>query len=124
MVKTETTKTIKYAILITFSAITVCAFAGILFYLILFNNAKGVLLNKLALIKPGISITEIKNELGDPMYEIGQFDKILSLGSIKNKQFCKEKKLYWFYASTPPCGVIEIYTDMNDFVIFSTWKGL
>ena len=104
--------------------VIVSILAGLVFLLVLERRANEVLLKKLAMAKPGINIAEIRDELGLQMREFSQFDKVLSCGDIKNEQFCKGKKLYWFYASTPPCRAIEIYTDMNDIIVFSTWHGL
>ncbi|MHC4639035.1 MAG: hypothetical protein ACYTBP_05215 [Planctomycetota bacterium] len=104
--------------------IIVCILAGFVFFLLLEHRANKILLKKLAMTTPGIYLTEIRDELGPQMHEFSQLDKVLSWGSIKDKQFCKGKKLYWFYASTPPCRAIQIYTDVNDVIVFSTWHGL
>jgi len=118
------TKKGKWVIAVIALLVILCILAGLVFFLVLEHRANEILLKKLAMTKPGINIAELRNELGHQMHEFSQLDKVLSWGSIKDEQFCKGKKLYWFYASTPPCRVIEIYTDVNDIIIFSTWHGL
>lgn len=29
-----------------------------------------------------------------------------------------------FYASAPPCWAIEVYTDVNDLIVYATWQQL
>jgi hypothetical protein len=91
---------------------------------VLQRNATNRLLNKLTLAKPGIHISEISQQLGTQMRELSELDEVVSWGSVKDKSFCKDKKLYWFYVSTPPCRVLEIYTDTNDYIVYVTWSGL
>ncbi len=82
------------------------------------------LLCKLALAKPGIHISEISEQLGTPMGELNDIEDILERGSIKDASFCKGKKWFMFYATTPPCRAIEVYTDTNGIIVYATWKQL
>ncbi len=82
------------------------------------------LLDKLTLAKPGVHISEISEQLGSQMREHSELDEVILWGRVKDKAFCKDKKLYWFKASTPPCRVLEVYTDTNDYVVYVTWSGL
>lgn len=86
--------------------------------------AANQLLKKLTLAKPGVHISEIRQELGRDMREESEPEQVILWGSVKNESFCKDKKLYWFYVSSPPCRVLEIYTDMNDSIMYVTWSGL
>lgn len=88
------------------------------------NYAANRLLDRLALAKPGVRLSEISQKLGTQMREHNKLDEVVSWGSIKDESFCKDKKLYWFYASTPPCRALEVYTDMNDRIVYVTWSGL
>jgi hypothetical protein len=114
----------KWVIAIIALLIILCILAGFVFFLVLEHRAQEILLKKLAMTKPGINIAEIRDELGPQMHELSELNKILDFGSIKDEHFCEGKKLYWFYASSPPCRAIEIYTDANDVIVFSTWHGL
>ena len=58
------------------------------------------------------------------MYEIKESERILSMGTLKDPDFCKDKIFYWFYVSTPPCRVVEVYTNQAGKVAFVTWQGL
>ena len=87
-------------------------------------RANNQLLHKLSLIKPGVNLADVKMQLGTQMRELKGIEEIIEWGSIKDRTFCKGKKLFWFYASTPPCRVLEVYTDTNDIVVFTTWHGL
>ena len=82
------------------------------------------LLCKLALAKPGIHVSEISEQLGTPMRELNDVKDILEWGSIKDESFCKGKKLSLFYATSPPCRAIEVYTDTNDIIVYATWRQL
>jgi len=87
-------------------------------------QASNILLRKIRLLRPGIYLPSVTKELGRMMYEIKDLDQMTDLGSIKDRTFCQDKKLFWFYASTPPCRALEIYTDTNDVVAYVTWQGL
>lgn len=82
------------------------------------------LLRKLVLAKPGIHISEIREQVGPLMGEFTGIEDILEWGSIKDESFCKGKKLFRFYATTPPCRAIEVYTDTNDVIVYATWRQL
>jgi len=82
------------------------------------------LLSSIQDIKPGQEISEVRQKLGKKMHEIKETEGIISLGSIKDPQFCEDKNLYWFYVSTPPCRVVEVYTNQSRTVEFVTWQGL
>ena len=114
----------KFAIALIVLLLIVCILAGFVFLLILERRANKILLEKLAVAKPGVNISKIRDELGHQMHEFSELNEVLGWGSIKDEEFCKGKKLYWFYGSSPPCRAIEIYTDVNDVIVFSTWHGL
>ena len=40
----------------------------------------------------------------------------LHYGTVQDPKFCEKKKLFWFYVSTPPCRVIEVYTNKDDLI--------
>lgn len=104
--------------MITFAAGAVAVFS------VMERYATNLLLDKLALAKPGVHISEISQKLGTQMREHSKLDEVIDWGSVKDESFCKDKKLYWFYASTPPCRVLEVYTDANDYIVYVTWSGL
>jgi len=82
------------------------------------------LLGKLALARPGVHLSEISDRLGPQMRECSSVADVLIWGSVKDETFCRGKKLSWFYATTPPCRVIEVYTDANDVIVYATWQQL
>ncbi len=82
------------------------------------------LLQKLAMARPGVRLSEIRARLGPPMGEYTNPDDVLAWGCVKEKAFCENKKLYRFYASTPPCRTVDVYTDANDIIVHATWTGL
>lgn len=86
--------------------------------------ASNTVLRKIRLVQPGTHIGSITNQLG-PMWDpITNIDFMTRRGSITNPSFCKDKKLYRFYAATPPCRELDVYTDTNDVVVYVTWQGL
>ena len=87
-------------------------------------RASNILLSKSALLRPGMNLCAMTNQLGPVMYERTSVDDLLNFGSVKDENFCRGKKLFWFYVSTPPCRVLEVYTDTNNIVIYVTWQGL
>jgi len=87
-------------------------------------RASNTLLRKLKVLQPGVTLSSVTNQLGYMMYEIKDVEYMTILGSIKDTSFCKDKKLFWFAASAPPCRALEIYTDTNDVVVFVTWQKL
>lgn len=87
-------------------------------------RASNKLLKKIQLLRPGIPLAAVSNQLGDKMYEIEDVDHMMHLGSVKDATFCRDKKLFWFYASTPPCRALEVYTDTSNVVVYVTWQGL
>ena len=114
----------KRSILIVILAILLFIMTSIAVFSTLERYAANQLLNKLTLAKPGVHISEISKELGREMLEESELKHVILLGSVKDEAFCKDKKLYWFYASTPPCRVLEVYTDTDDFIVYVTWSGL
>jgi len=88
------------------------------------RNASNKLLDKLSLARPGIKLADIREQLGSPMYEKSKLEEMIDYGPIKDEQFCKGKILNSFYAGTPPCRAIDVYTDVNNIIIYSTWHGL
>ena len=81
------------------------------------------LLKKLALARPGVRLAEIRDQLGPSMGEWTNPDDVLAWGRVKEKPFCKNKKLFRFYASTPPCRAVDVYTDANAVIVYATWTG-
>ena len=86
-------------------------------------RASDSLLEKMALLHPGMKLESIKAQLGQQMYEYSDSDIMLSRGSIKDRDFCHDKKLYWFVGGGPPWTVLEVYTDQKDTVIYVTWQN-
>jgi hypothetical protein len=82
------------------------------------------LLEKMAMIQPGQTIAEVELKLGKPMRKEDTLEGVADFSRFKDKAFCRGKKLYWFGYTTPPCRVIEVYTDTNDMVVFVAWRGL
>lgn len=87
-------------------------------------RASNELLRKIALLQPGTSLASVTNQLGSMMREEKDLDLIINWGNIKDRTYCQDKKLFWFYASTPPCRALQVYTDTNDVVVYVTWHGL
>ena len=88
------------------------------------RRSREELLQKLALVRPGVHILEIGGQLGQPMREWSNADDVLAWGRMKDESFCAGKRLSRFYASTPPCRVVDVYTDVNGTVVYATWTGL
>jgi len=88
-------------------------------------RASNRLLSSIRGISPGLDIEEVKKRIGKEAYRIiKEKEEILEYGTIKDARFCDGKILYWFYVSTPPCRVVEVYTDTGGKVSFVTWQGL
>ncbi|OHB58403.1 MAG: hypothetical protein A2173_08810 [Planctomycetes bacterium RBG_13_44_8b] len=95
---------------------------GLLFYLE--RSASNKLLDKLALIKPGTKLSDVKDKLGGlTIRELEKFDEVLAWSHrIKDEQFCKGKKLYIFSdVVTPTCRGMDVYMDSNDVIVYATW---
>ena len=109
--------------LVILAGTALCSFvvAG---WLILERQGSNILLQKLALARPGVKLSDIREELGQQMREFNELEDVISWGRVKDESFCRGKKSYRFYASTPPCRAIEVYTDSNDVVVFATWRQL
>ena len=88
------------------------------------RRAQEKLLEKLALAKPGIRLSDVRGQLGRPMGEYAAIDDVVSWGNVKDRVFCTDKKLFRFYVSTPPCRAVDVYTDANDVIVYATWTGL
>ncbi len=88
------------------------------------KKASNKLLDILALAEPGIKLETIKGQLGAAMRVENDVEKVVEWGPLKNKQFCTGKKLHSFYAVTPTCRAIDIYTDANDIIVAATWHQL
>jgi hypothetical protein len=86
--------------------------------------ASNSLLDKLTLTTPGTKLADIKEKLGLCRRKFDKPDEILEWGRVKDKQFCKGKKLYFFDGGTPPCRELDVYTDANDVIVYATWHGL
>lgn len=93
-------------------------------FIYLERNASNKLLDMLLLARPGIKLTDIKEQLGSPMQEAHELKDVMEWGPIKDEKFCQGKVLYSFYAVTPTCRAIDVYTDTNGVIIYSTWHGL
>ena len=106
------------------AAIFALALLGLTIVLQMELRASNILLSKSALLRPGMNLCTVTNQLGPVMYERTNADDVLNFGSVKDENFCRGKKLFWFYVSTPPCRVLEVYTDTNNIVVFVTWQGL
>ncbi|MBP7049834.1 MAG: hypothetical protein KBE65_02355 [Phycisphaerae bacterium] len=81
-------------------------------------------LDQLALAKPGVRLAEISDRLGPLMLECSETEDVLHWGTIKDRAFCNGKKLLRYYATTPPCRAIDVYTDPNGTIVHATWVGL
>jgi hypothetical protein len=90
-------------------------------FLLIELRASNQLLRKLALAKPGIRLSQISGQLGPQMREFNDVKNLLEWGTVKDESFCKGKKLSRFYAVTPPCRSIDVYTDANDVIVYATW---
>lgn len=99
-----------------------CFMTAAAFFLVIELRASNRLLQKLALAKPGIRVSQIANELGPLTREFSDVKDLLEWGTVKDESFCKGKKLFRFSAVTPPCRSIDIYTDANDMIVYATWK--
>jgi hypothetical protein len=98
---------------------------GLLAFTLVSLNASNKLLYRLRLPKPGTNIESVMGQLGRPMYDgTSDRDEMMHRGSIKDPAFLQDKKLFWFYVSTPPCRVMEVYTDTNNIIVFVTWQQL
>jgi len=85
-------------------------------------RASNRLLQKLALARPGVRLSQISGLLGPLTREFSNPKEILEWGNVKDESFCKGKKLFRFYAVTPPCRSIDVYADANDVIVYATWK--
>lgn len=85
-------------------------------------RASNRLLQKLALARPGIRVSQIADELGPLTREFSDVKDLLEWGNVKDESFCRGKKLSRFYAVTPPCRSIDVYTDANGVIVYATWK--
>jgi hypothetical protein len=96
---------------------------GFTFWFSLEGIASKRLLNKLALATPGTKLADIKDKLGPSPRELEKLDEVLVMSRrIKDKQFCKGKKMYTFSdVVTPTCRGIQVYTDANDVIVYATW---
>lgn len=113
-------KKISPVVLVLYACLITVA-AGLL---MLERSSGNELLRKLALVKPGMHISELRDQIGRPMGEFSDVEDVLDRGRIKDESFCKGKKLFRFSASTPPCREIVVYTDTNDIIVYATWKQL
>ena len=110
-------------IFILFAAVAVIA-ASISVYELLALRATNVLLRQIAEVKPGVSVDSIRNKLDSEMLACTDVESIIHNGTIKDDNFCKDKKLFLFYSSMPPTRALEVYTDTNNVVVFVSWLQL
>jgi hypothetical protein len=109
---------------ITTAAIILSVVLGFAALVAVQGHASNKVLTAIQTITPGQDISVIRQRLGKEMHEIKDTGRMLSIGTLKDPDFCKDKTLYWFYISTPPCRVVEVYTDQAGKVAFVTWQGL
>ena len=88
------------------------------------QRSANILLDKIALVRPGICLRTIAKDLGPKLQEIDNVDYMIRIGPIRNPAFCQGKKLFIFHASSPPCRAIAVYTDSNDMVVYTAWQKL
>ena len=84
------------------------------------------LLYRMQIAKPGMNIELVMNQLGRKITETSDVQEMEywnRWGGIEDASFFYGKKLYRFYI-TPPCRVLEIYTDTNNVIVFVTWKTM
>lgn len=93
-------------------------------YLYLTSRASNILLQRLSLAKPGVSLPDIRDSLGHQMYVFDDAAAVANRASITDPEFLRDRRLYWFYAAAPPCRAIEVYTTKNDVIVFATWRNL
>ncbi len=105
-------------------AVITSLFFCMVLWLSMEHSATKKLLSKLELAIPGQKLSRISEKLGQQMHKFEKLDEVIGWGKVKDRKFCEGKILYWFYASTPPCRALEIYTDSNDIIVFSTVRGL
>jgi hypothetical protein len=91
-------------------------------WLLLEVRASNRLLDKLALAKSGVRVSQIADQLGLQEREFSELKEVLEWGTVKDESFCRGKKLFRFYAVTPPCRSVDVYTDANDVIVYATWK--
>jgi hypothetical protein len=94
------------------------------FLMLLERDASRRLLEKLSLARPGVKLADIKESLGTPMGEYQTLEKIIMYGPVQDEQFCRGKCMQSFYAVTPNCRAIDVYTDANGIIIYATWHDL
>ena len=94
------------------------------FLMLLERNASRRLLEKLSLARPGIKLADVKEKLGPSMRVCQTLKDVIGWGPVKDEQFCKGKYMQSFYAVTPNCRAIDVYTDANGIIIYATWHDL
>ncbi len=114
-------KSITVAVVLGLLLCLVSAVAG---FWLLELRASNQLLQKLALAKPGVRLSQISGQLGSPMREFSDVKELLEWGTVKDESFCSGKKLFRFYGVTPPCRSVDVYTDANDVIVYATWGQL
>jgi len=78
------------------------------------------LLDRIALIQPGMKLESIKSQLGKDAGVITDPDYMIHLGAVKDRGFCEGKKLHRF-AVNMTGGEVSVYTDQNDVVVYVSW---
>ena len=112
-------------IIITLLAIVATMLCVVLTLVSIHLYASQKLLHELRVVKPGVDINAVIEQLGRPRYEIS--DSIpghWNWGPIKDPSFMQDKKKFWFRSGSPPCRDVVVYTDTNNIVLFVTWKGM
>jgi hypothetical protein len=73
--------------------------AIIVAYFILSQRSDEVLLERIALVQPGMKLDSIKNRLGDEFQVVTDPDYMIHIGRIQDRSFCEGKKA----SSFPSC---------------------
>jgi hypothetical protein len=115
---TKAILTLIFAMLITVAAVVVALSSAVHW------KSSDKLLNQIGMVKPGINIFSVTNHFEKMMYEIDDVDRVVSFGSVKNLEYCKDKRLFWFIVSGIPYRALEIYTDKDNIVTYVTWRSL
>ena len=85
------------------------------------------LLHRIQVVKPGMNIELVMDQLGRKITETSDVQEMeywnRGESAITDSSFFHDKKLFRFY-TTPPCRVLEVYTDTNNIVIFVRWQTM
>jgi hypothetical protein len=95
-------------------------------FLLLQLRGSNAILSTIRELRPEIPLSSVTNMLGYRLYDADDVyvDRMVELGRIKDKSFCRGKRLAGFAGGTWPCRSIDIYTDTNDVIVYVTWNQL